>query len=60
MKAAMFPNLTELDTVVLTYMATVGVQYRDSDHLVLYAAAALDTARQAGSGAGPRQDRCLC
>ncbi len=35
---------------VLTDMATVGVQHRDSDQLVLYADAALDTARQTGSG----------
>jgi hypothetical protein len=44
---------------VLTDMATVGVQYRDSDHLVMYADAALDTARQTGSGVVIRKLQAL-
>jgi transcriptional regulator with XRE-family HTH domain len=36
--------------IVLTDLAMVGVQRRDPDHMAMYADAALDTARQSGSG----------
>jgi hypothetical protein len=35
---------------VLTDLAMVGAQRRDIDQLIMYANAALDTARQSGSG----------
>ena len=41
--------------IVLTDLAMVGVQRRDPDHLVVHAEAAVDTARQTGSGVVARK-----
>ena len=45
--------------IVLTDLAMVGVQRRDLDRIVMYADAALDTARQTGSGVMPANSRAF-